>query len=176
MALKPTIFKTRVELAHVEQDHYESLALTLALHPSETPERMMARLLAFCMNAEHPVKFTKGLSETTEPDIWAHTLDDRIALWIDVGQPSFDRIKKAVRVSQKVKVYPFNAKSGHWWERQREMLKDLDLSVVRFDWEGIRALTGLVKRSMSLSITISDGFIYAASSDGESQIPWSRLQ
>ena len=40
MALKPTIFKFDVSLADMDRDCYESLALTVAQHPSETTERM----------------------------------------------------------------------------------------------------------------------------------------
>ncbi len=46
MALKPTIYKAQVELADSDRSHFESLALTLARHPSETLERMAVRLLA----------------------------------------------------------------------------------------------------------------------------------
>jgi uncharacterized protein YaeQ len=76
VALKPTIYKLKITLADINQNHYDSLNLTIAQHPSETLERMMARVLAFCMNAREPLSFTKGLSSVEEPDIWAHTLDE----------------------------------------------------------------------------------------------------
>ena len=58
MALKPTIYKIQVELADSDRNHFDSLALTLALHPSETLERMAARLLAYCLNAGRGLEFT----------------------------------------------------------------------------------------------------------------------
>ncbi len=176
MALKPTIYKAKVELANIERNHYDTLNLTMALHPSETPERMMARLLAYCMNAEQPVTFTRGLSTVEEPDIWARTLDDRISLWIDMGEPSFDRIKKAVRISEKVVVYTFNYKSGSWWKKEEERLKDMDVAVVQLQWKGIQALAGLIRRTMDVSVTVSDGAVYVSSADGEAEIPWTLLQ
>ncbi len=94
MALKPTIYKLNINLSDLDRDYYDTIDLTLAQHPSETLERMMARVVAFCINAEEHLKFTKGLSEIEEPDIWARTLDDQIALWIDVGEPDVERIKK----------------------------------------------------------------------------------
>jgi len=39
-----------------------------------------------------------------EPDIWARSLDDQLLLWIDVGEPAPDRIKKASRIAKEVKV------------------------------------------------------------------------
>ncbi|MCB1848507.1 MAG: YaeQ family protein, partial [Halieaceae bacterium] len=62
MALKPTIYKAQVELADSDNNRYESLNLTLARHPSETLERMAARLLAYCLNTGRGLEFTKGLS------------------------------------------------------------------------------------------------------------------
>ncbi|QTG90759.1 YaeQ family protein, partial [Vibrio furnissii] len=47
MALKPTIYKFRIALTDMNRDHYDTLNLTVALHPSETEERMMARVLAY---------------------------------------------------------------------------------------------------------------------------------
>ena len=44
MALKPTIYKAQVELADSDRNCFESVSLTLAKHPSETLERMSARL------------------------------------------------------------------------------------------------------------------------------------
>lgn len=95
MALKPTVFKFQVSLSDLNRNYYDTLNLTVAQHPSETTERMMARVLAFCINAQEHLDFTRGLSTVEEPDIWARTLDDQISLWIDVGEPAVDRIKKS---------------------------------------------------------------------------------
>jgi len=116
VALKPTIYKIKISLSDIDENHYDNLNLTIAQHPSESLERMMARVLAFCMNARENVSFTKGLSAVEEPDIWTRTLDDRLSLWIDIGEPAFDRIKKATRLSPGVKVYSFNLKSNSWWD------------------------------------------------------------
>ena len=88
MAIKPTIYKLKIALSDLERNHYDTLNLTLALHPSETLERMMVRVLAYCINAQAHLSFTRGLSAIEEPDIWARTLDDQISLWIDLGEPS----------------------------------------------------------------------------------------
>ncbi|MBV1889621.1 MAG: YaeQ family protein, partial [Gammaproteobacteria bacterium] len=109
MALKPTIYKARISLSDLNREIYDTLNLTIALHPSETMERMMARVLAFCINSEELLSFTKGLSEADQPDIWARSLDDRITLWIDLGEPLPERIKKAKHQSEAVKVYSFNS-------------------------------------------------------------------
>ena len=80
MALKPTIYKFKIALADLNHDHFDNLNLTLAQHPSETMERMIVRLLAFCLHAhddhEQLMAFTKGLSAADEPDIWLKGLED----------------------------------------------------------------------------------------------------
>ncbi len=176
VALKPTIYKFKITLADIDRNHYDNLNLTLARHPSETLERMMARVLAFCMNAQEHLSLTKGLSSVEEPDIWARTLDDRISLWIDIGEPTFDRIKKATRLSPTVKVYSFNLKSNSWWAKEQKKFKDLKVSVFQFQWKGIQASAGLVKRTMDLSVTASDGMIYVSSENGACEVPWIALQ
>ena len=176
MALKPTIFKFKISLSDLNRHYYDTLNLTVAQHPSETLERMMARVLAFCMNDQEYLTFTKGLSSVEEPDIWARTLDGRLSLWIDIGERSFDRIKKAARLSQAVKVYSFNFKSEGWWLKDQAKFDALPVSVFRFDWKGIQALAKMVKRTMDLSVTISDGIVYISAENGECEVPWTVLQ
>jgi len=176
VAIKPTIYKLRVNLSDLNRDYYDTLSLTIALHPSETIERMMARMLAFCINAEPELSFTKGLSSIEEPDIWQRTLDDQIALWIDIGEPASERIKKASRQAKKVSVYSFNSKSDVWWQQGQSKFKQLNVSVYRFDWPGIQALAALVERTMDFSVTITGDSAYIATQLGECEVSWEVLQ
>ncbi|NVK40685.1 MAG: YaeQ family protein [Oceanospirillaceae bacterium] len=176
MALKPTIFKLKLALSDLDRDHYDSLNLTVALHPSETPQRMMTRVLAFCLNACEGLAFTKGLSTAEEPDIWARNLDDSIALWIEVGEPAPDRIKKASRRAGNVKVYSFNSKSDVWWEQGRSKFAGLDADFYRFRWDQIDALAGLVERTMDFSITLTGRTAYISAPSGTVEVEWETLQ
>ena len=176
MALKPTIYKFNISLSDINRNYYDTLNLTVAQHPSENPERMMARVLAFCLNARESLVFTKGLSEPDVPDIWVRTLDDQIALWIDVGEPAVERIKKATRLAKSVKVYSFNAKSDVWWEQFKAKFAALPVAVFRFDAKGISRLAGLVQRTMALSVTITGDSAFVATEAGECEVEWSPLQ
>jgi uncharacterized protein YaeQ len=137
MALNSIICKLKISLSDIDRNHYDTLNLTVAQHPSETTERMMVRMLVFCINAQEHLEFTKGLSAADEPDIWARSLDGQLLLWIDVGEPAPDRIKKASRIAQEVKVYSFNRKSNAWWEQGRDKFAQLKCSFYRFEWENI---------------------------------------
>jgi len=176
MALKPTIYKLRIALSDLNRNYYDTLNLTIAQHPSETLERMMTRILAYCINAQEFLVFTKGLSAVEEPDIWARTLDDQIALWIDVGEPAVDRIKKATRLATEVKVYCFNSKADVWWDQGNAKISKFNASIYRFEWPSIQSAAALIQRTMDFSVTITGDSAYLATDLGEQEISWQTLQ
>lgn len=176
MALKPTIYKFKIALTDLNRNYYDTLNLTMAQHPSETLERMMARMLAFCIDAQESLAFTKGLSTAEEPDLWAHTPDGRIALWIDVGEPAPERIKKATRIARAVKVYSFNSKSDVWWVQEQSKFNQLAATVFRFQWPNIQALARQVQRTMDISVTITEESAYVATELGECEVNWAILK
>jgi len=176
VATKPTIYKLRIALSDLERNYYDSLNLTVALHPSETPERMMARVMAYCINTQNGLNFAKGLSDTDEPDIWVRSLDDQTILWIDVGEPSPERIKKASRQATQVLVYSFNSKTDVWWDQNKSKFGRLEVSVFRFNGTEIGRLTQFLTRTMDLSVTITGQSAYVASDLGEVEVNWQILQ
>lgn len=176
MALKPTIYKLKIALSDLDREVYEALNLTIARHPSETLERMMVRVMAFCFNAHDQLMFCKGISDAEEPDLWMHSLEGNLELWIDVGEPTFDRIKKATRVAAAVKVYCFNSKASTWWELNRSSLSGLSASIFQFQWDEIQALANKIERTMDVSITITESSAYVATEQGECEVSLRQLQ
>lgn len=176
MALKPTIYKFKIALTDLNRNYYDTLSLTVAQHPSETIERMMVRMLAFCINAEESLLFTKGLSTSEEPDLWTHTADGRIGVWIDVGEPDPDRIKKATRIAQTVKVYSFNSKSNVWWMQEQAKFAPLTAAIFQFQWPQIQTLATLAQRTMDISVTITEESAFVATESGECEVSWVTLQ
>ena len=176
MALKPTIYRARVSLNDIDHDKYESISVTLALHPSETLERMMIRLLAYCLNFQEFITFTKGLSTPDEPDIIVNALDDTTTLWVDIGEPSAERIKKATRKADLVKIYTFNEKSDTWYASEQKKMSQLPAEIYQFQWADAEALAAMVERSMDLTMTITGQSVYVASSQGERDVHWTQIQ
>lgn len=180
MALKPTIYKFNIALADLNHHHYPNLQLTLAQHPSETVERMLMRLLAYCLhsheNEDERMAFTKGLSAIEEPDIWHKGYDDQINIWIDIGEPSFDRMKKACRLAKKTIIYSFNSKSDVWWKQGQEQFSGLPISVIGFDWSQIQALAAQIERTATWSITISDESLFISTKAMQLETAWRILQ
>lgn len=136
----------------------------------------MVRVLAYCINAQEGLELTKGLDEVDEPDLWVRTMDEQTTLWIDVGEPAADRVKKACNRASAVKVYTFNTKSDVWWSQGESKFSRLDASVYRFPWENIQALALLVERTMDLSVTITGDSAYIAADKGEIEVTWEVLQ
>ncbi|MEW6765718.1 MAG: YaeQ family protein [Pseudomonadota bacterium] len=167
MALNATIFKADLAISDMDRHYYANHALTLALHPSETEERMMVRLLAFALNADEALSFTRGLSTDDEPDVWKKDLAGDIDLWIEVGQPDERRLRKACGRARKVIAYAFGGRTADiWWEKIAKDLARLEnLSVFNVPEASSAALEALVQRTMRLSCTIQDGDIWI--SDGQ---------
>ena len=103
-------------------------------------------------------------------------MDEQISLWIDVGEPAVERIKKATHKALQVKVYSFNSKSDVWWQQNQAKLAQLQASVYRFDTTGIEAYARLLERTMDYSITITGDSAYIATKQGACEVVWEVLQ
>ena len=105
MALTATIHNFDVELADVDRGVYETLALRVARHPSETEEYLLTRVLAYCLESAEGIAFSKGLAEPDEPAIAVRDLTGALRVWIDVGAPDASRLHKASKAAPRVAVY-----------------------------------------------------------------------
>jgi uncharacterized protein YaeQ len=161
MALKATIFKATLQISDMDREYYQEHSLTLARHPSETDERMMVRLLAFALHADEYLQFTKGLCADDEPDLWLKSFTNEIDLWIDVGLPDENRIRKACGRARQVVLYCYGGRNTQiWWERNVTKLNRFkNLRVINLPAEATSELTALAQRSMELHCSIQDGHI-----------------
>ena len=167
MALKATIFKADLQIADMDRQYYHTHALTIARHPSENDERMMARILVFALHADANLEFTKGLSTDDEPDLWQKTLSGEIETWIELGQPDIKRIRKACGRAKQVYVYTYSERSAQvWWRQNRdEFSRFVNLSVASVPDEAIKSLADLAQRTMQLQCTIQDGQVWLGNSN-----------
>lgn len=162
MALSATIHRCNLQVSDLDRSHYRDYALTIARHPSETDERMMVRLLAFALNADERLSFTRGLSRDDEPDLWQHTMSDDITLWIETGQPDEKRLKKACGRAARVLVYCYQHRASVvWWDRLADRLQRFShLNVYRLPENAGPRLAALASRNMDIQCTIQDGDIW----------------
>jgi uncharacterized protein YaeQ len=176
MALKSTIYKAALQIADMDRQLYADHTLTLALHPSETEERLLVRLLAFALNVPHDthrgaLQFARGLSDGDEPDIWQHDLSGQLLHWIEVGQPDDRRLAKACARAERVTLYVFGSAAGIWWNGIRNKLTRLSkLTVWQIPPEQAQALAALASRSMQWQLTVQDGHVWLSSGDASLEL------
>jgi len=162
MALKSTIFKAELQIADLDRNYYQNHALTVARHPSETDERMMARILAFALYADPALIFGKGLSSEDEPDLWRKDLTGAIELWIEVGLPDEKRIRRACGRARQVVVLTYGGRvADMWWQQNKAALQRQDnLAIINLAAEESRALAALAARGMQLQCTLQEGELW----------------
>lgn len=162
MALKATVFKIELQLADLDRGYYQTHALTLARHPSETDERMMVRAIAFALHADPALEFGKGLSTDDEPDLWRKDLTGAIKQWIEVGLPDEKRLRRACGRAASVIVVAYGGRTAEvWWEQNQAQLRKLDkLSVVNLPQPQTEELARHVARTMQISCTLQEGELW----------------
>jgi uncharacterized protein YaeQ len=158
MSPKAIVYKAELQISDIDRHYYQAHNLTLALHPSETEQRMMVRLLAFALNADEALSFGRGLSADDEPDLWQRNLTGEIDLWIEVGQPDEQRIRRACGRARKVIVYTYGGRGAQvWWDKIGSALaRNKNLSVIDLPAEACEAIAALTERSMRLQCMIQD--------------------
>ncbi|MDP1537105.1 MAG: YaeQ family protein [Burkholderiales bacterium] len=161
MALNATIFKVNLTITDMDRGYYATHALVLARHPSETDERMMARLLAFALNAGEALTFGKGLSSEDEPDIWEKDLTGAIQLWIAVGLPDEKAVRRACGRAAQVRIYTYGRGTERWWQdAQLALARPDNLTVIELPQAATQAMTALAQRNMQLQCTVQDGTVW----------------
>jgi uncharacterized protein YaeQ len=105
MSLGATVHRFQIELSDVDRGVYQALDLRVARHPSETLPYMLTRTLAYALSYEEGLEFSKGLSTTDEPAVWRKDPGGKILVWIDVGNPTAERLHKASKASERVIVF-----------------------------------------------------------------------
>ena len=157
MAAGATIYKLALNIANMDTHYYAEHNLTIAKHPSETDLRIMVRIIAFVLNANEDLQFTKGISQDDEPDLWEKALDGETKLSIILGQPEDKRLKKACGRSEKVIVYMYQEGAALSWFKQNEktLKRFKNLSIIYLNFKG--DVEELADRSMNLQCNITDG-------------------
>lgn len=176
MALKSTIYKANLHIADMDRQVYGEHALTIALHPSETEERMMVRILAFALQVpadDHrgALQFARGLSDADDPDLWQKDLTDQIVHWIEVGQPDERRLAKACARAERVTIYAYGSAAPIWWSGiETKVTRLRNLEVWRIPAEQAQALAGLAQRSMQLQLQAQDGHVWISNERGSVEL------
>lgn len=164
MALTATVFKASLDISDLRRHHYQHYAFTIARHPSETDERMMLRLLAFALFAHQDLEFTRGISDTDEPDLWLKAPSGEIELWVELGNPSSKRLRRARSLASKIMVVSYGGRTAEqWWlENERELRGFKSLSLIEIAQTESQALAEMAQRNMRLQFTLDEDSIWVS--------------
>lgn len=161
MALPSTIYRANIQIADIDRGVYETLQTSVARHPSETEERLIARLLAFTLFHEDDLQFTKGVCVGEEPDLWAKGPDGRVVSWVEVGVPEPDRLIKAARHAGRVALLACGNGLPHWERHGLPKLEGVtNLTVITLEQDFVNRLVALLERSITWEVTITEGTVY----------------
>jgi len=155
-----------VRLADADRAVYESLLLRVAQHPSETPEYLVARVLAYCLEYAEGITFSKGLSDPEEPAILVRDLTGVLQAWIEVGMPEAARLHKAGKAARRVVVYA-HRDVGPWLARLEgeRIHRGEKLEIYAVDRELVAELASRLERRMEFDLSVSERTLYVSLGD-----------
>ena len=161
MALTATIYNFDIDLADADRGVYESLALRVARHPSESEEYLVTRVLAFVLEYVEGIEFSKGVSEPEDPAIAVRDLTGRITTWIDIGTPDAARLHKAAKSGARVVVYTHKNPEAFLKQLAGERIHRPDeLELYAMDRGLVAALAARLDRRVAFSVSITDRELY----------------
>ena len=87
----------RLTLTNVERKVSFARSLVLSRHPSEHPEHLALRVLAYCLLFEEGLSFGPGVCVGEAPDLLTHDLTGKVITWIACGDISPRAARKIVQ-------------------------------------------------------------------------------
>jgi uncharacterized protein YaeQ len=161
MAQSSTIYVFTVRLADADRGVYETLNLRLAQHPSESPEYLVTRLLAYCLEYGEGIAFSRGLSDTEEPAITVRDLTGALQTWIEIGTPEAARLHKASKSARRVVVYA-HRDTGPWLARVagERIHRAESIEIMAMDRTLIAAMVERLERRMDFDLSVSERNLY----------------
>jgi uncharacterized protein YaeQ len=161
MALTSTIYNFDIELADSDRGVYETLAIRAALHPSETEDYLWTRVLAYCLEYEEGIAFSKGLSDGDEPALWIRDPAGRVKLWVEVGTPDAARLHKAAKAADRVAVYTHKEPRSLLRRLEGERLhRAEEIPIHAVDRQLLADLVSILDRRMKLHLSVTGGHLY----------------
>jgi uncharacterized protein YaeQ len=158
MALTALVYSFDVQLSLVDRGVYDSISFKAAQHPSESDEYLITRVLAYCLEYREGISFSRGLAEPDEPAITVKDLTGTIQSWIEIGNPSADRLHKASKAAPRVAIYMHRDPTAFVKQLADERIYRREtIELYAFDRPLIDALIARLDRRMSFLILEQEG-------------------
>jgi uncharacterized protein YaeQ len=165
--LTATIYNFDIDLADHDRNVYETLALRVARHPSESEEYLWTRVLAYALEVVEGIEFSRGgLSEADEPAIVIRDLTGRIRSWIEVGSPDAARLHKAAKAAPRVAVYTNKDPSQLVNRLASERIHNVEaIELYGFDRGFVAGLSEFLDRRVAFALSVTERELYLSIRD-----------
>ncbi|MCL4864559.1 MAG: YaeQ family protein [Gemmatimonadales bacterium] len=161
MAQTATIYNFDIDLSDVDRGVYEQLSLRVACQPSEPPEYLLTRVLAYCLEFTEGISFGKGLAEPGEPALTVRDLSGALLVWVEIGAPDAARLHKASQACRRVVVYTHKEPRQGLPQLAGERIHRVEaLEIYSLDRAMLAELVGHLARRMAFSLSVSDAHLY----------------
>lgn len=177
MALPSVMYRFQLDISDTDRGFYDSKEFRVARHPSESDPFFITRVLAAGLHAADDVEFSRaGLCGPDDPPLFVRELTGDIRDWIDIGNPSPERLHKASKKASRVFVYTY---------RRAELLLDTirkgtvhrkeELQLYALPADALDTLAQAVTRVNQWSIVRTDGELFVSAGDTHVNCPVLRL-
>jgi uncharacterized protein YaeQ len=161
VALSSTVYNFDIQLSDVDRNVYETLALRVARHPSETEEYLVTRVLAYCLEYVEGITFSKGLAEPDEPAVVVRDLTGALRSWIEIGAPDAQRLHKASKASPRVAVYPVKDPRillGNWSGERIHKAEAIEIYAI--DRDLVDSMVARLDRRTTMDLAVTERHLY----------------
>ena len=163
MALGATIYNFDIDLSDGDRGVYESIALRVPRHPSESEEYLVTRVLAYLLEYADGISFSRGVSEPDEPAIVVRDLTGAITAWVEVGTPDAPRLHKASKAARRVVVYTQKDPRQFLNQLAGEKIHRAEaLELYAIDRALVAALVVRLERRVAFSMSVAEGELYVS--------------
>jgi uncharacterized protein YaeQ len=161
MALTATIYNFDIELADNDRQVYDSLALRVARHPSESEEYLVTRVIAYLLEFAEGIAFSPGISTPDDPAIAVRDLTGAIRTWIDIGTPDAERLHRAMKLADRVVVYTHKDPTQFLKQLAGRKIHNAEaLELYAVDRALVSAMVARLERRVAVSLSVSDRELY----------------
>jgi uncharacterized protein YaeQ len=162
MALTATVYTVDVALSDMDRGVYEQLGIKAARHPSESVDYFLTRLLAYCLEYDEGIAFSRGgISDPDDPPLMIKDLTGAWRSWIEIGAPAAARLHQASKASPRVALYthkdPRVLLRGYEGAR---IHKAEDVEIYAVDHEFLASLAERLDRRIAWALSVTDGQLF----------------
>lgn len=99
MSFAHGFYRFIIDLSHQNHAIYEHVTVRTPLHPQESMQALLLRIITFCHAYLPGLNLSAGMFENELPTAWRRSATSELDLWVMLGEPDrklFDRLARQV--------------------------------------------------------------------------------